>query len=125
MILELEGYEAHGMSCGEEALDFLTEESADLIFLDLNTDGITAHEFMQKLEVIFTEKAVKRPLVGVLSGSAGIDFETRRIGAEFSLRKPFGQEDVLNKLQQIMRQVKSEPESTPVEQPRVEMSAPA
>lgn len=104
MTLKLEGYEALAVDRGEDALTQLQTESYDLILLDLNTNGMSALDFMQQLNELCATQGVSRPVVAVLSGSTGIEFETRRIGAQFSIRKPFEYEDLVRRIREIEEQ---------------------
>ena len=97
MILELEGHYAVAVDRGEDALAMLqaSAEPFDVVLLDLNTNGITADEFMGKLNELCQSQSVSRPRVGILSGSSTIEREAKRIGADFIVKKPFEQEQIL------------------------------
>jgi len=87
LTLQMDGHEATSTDCCEHALALLESRDFDLILLDLNTRGISAFEFMKRLNAVFSEDA--RPKVIVISGSEQIEFEAKRIGALNWLRKPF------------------------------------
>lgn len=90
-LLSLEGYQTRCVDRGEDALVFLTREEFDVILLDLHTDGMSAEEFVQLLPR-------QRPPLGVVSASHWADAEARKLGADFFIRKPFDQNELLEAL---------------------------
>jgi len=104
MFLELEGHDAVAVESGEEALQLLRnshDSRFDMILLDLNTSGITALEFMDDLRIYFTSQKAPLPLVGLVSGAVGIEFEARRLQADFYLKKPCNPDELLAHLDQL------------------------
>lgn len=103
MLLELEGHEVSTADRGEDALELLSSATYDVVLLDLTTNGITAHEFTQTLRSRCRESGVSLPVVGILSGSSRIEQEATQLEADFFIRKPFDQTDVLEKLHPVMQ----------------------
>jgi DNA-binding response OmpR family regulator len=104
MAVELEGHEAVIVDCGEEALNSLSSDDFNLILLDLNTNGISANDFMNGLSKLVEAGAVKRPAVVVLSAAPSIEFETKRLGADRYLKKPFEYADLADLISKIAPQ---------------------
>jgi DNA-binding response OmpR family regulator len=101
MLLQIEGYFAVGVDRGDDALALLQKEQFDLVLLDLYTDGISPSEFMIGLRELAVRQNFVRPAVGVLSASQGIESETRQIGADFMVRKPFEHEELLSHVERM------------------------
>lgn len=101
MTLSLEGHEVSAVDRGEKALEWLAAQTlpVDLILMDLNTDGITAHEFRLGLDELYRETPLKRPAVAILSGDDQIEKEAQIFRASFTIRKPFEQATLLESIQ--------------------------
>ncbi len=86
MMLEALGYEAKAVSCGEEAVEFIKEHSADLLLLDMIMDpGINGRETYERIVKIRpNQKAV------IISGFAETNevLETQKLGAGQYIKKP-------------------------------------
>src|SRR5689334_11179896 len=95
MLLEYEGHSVISFDRGEHAMEHFASASADLVLLDLNTNGISPHEFMEACNRHFGER---RPVVGVLSAHPYIRVEAERMGADFWVLKPFDQNVLLTKI---------------------------
>lgn len=98
LLLEGEGYSAKAVERGEIGLELHGVEPFDVVLLDLNTDGIPAELFMRRLA------KMKRPAVGVLSGSVHAESEAKRIGADFVVKKPFQHDELLAQIEKAVRQ---------------------
>jgi DNA-binding response OmpR family regulator len=98
MLLELEGFEVAAVTSGEGALESLQSRACDVILLDLHTDGMTAQEFMRELDDRAKTAKSLRPVVGVMSASQRIEQESRMIGADFTIRKPFDHQDLVRRI---------------------------
>jgi two-component system nitrogen regulation response regulator NtrX len=82
--LEDEGYEASGVSAGEQALEVIVEEPPDLVILDLHLPGIDGSETLERIKE-------KQPSAEVLmltgAGSSEAAFRAGRHGAFAYLEK--------------------------------------
>jgi signal transduction histidine kinase len=85
-MLDMLGYNAKAVASGEEAVEFLKENSVDLILLDMIMDpGINGRETYEKiLRIRPDQKAV---IVSGFSETAEVK-ETQRIGAGKYIKKP-------------------------------------
>lgn len=86
-MLEKLGYNVHAVSSGEEALEYLKDNSADLVVLDMIMDsGINGRETYERIKKINpSQKAV------IVSGFAETDDvrATQKLGAGQFIKKPF------------------------------------
>ncbi len=86
-MLEKLGYSVHALSSGEEAVEYLKENSVDLIILDMIMDpGINGRETYQRIKKINpSQKAV------IVSGFAETEDvkATMKLGAGCFIKKPF------------------------------------
>lgn len=103
LALGLEGHESIPVDRGEDALEAIKTSPVDLILLDLNTNGMTAYDFMKELVAHCESQSIAKPPVGILSGSFVIDLEARRIGADFFVRKPFDHDDLIRKINEYQK----------------------
>ena len=92
LILTSEGYEVIEAEDGEKALDILDREAPEVLLLDLNMPVMDGRELFERLQ-----RDGHRPSTIIIS--AGASERTRReLGAEGSLQKPFGPEDLVEKV---------------------------
>lgn len=86
-VIEALGYRANAVSSGENAIEYLTHHTVDLVVLDMIMDpGINGREtYEQILKIHPKQKAI------IMSGFAETDDikETRKIGAGQFIKKPF------------------------------------
>ncbi len=102
LLLELEGFSPTGVDRGEEAIKLLSRERYDLILLDLTTNGITADEFMNRLQSLEQDQNIPHTPVCILSASATIQEEARRLKADLVIRKPFEHNEFIDILRAFM-----------------------
>jgi DNA-binding NtrC family response regulator len=97
-MLETLGYRAKDVSSGEEAVEYLKENTVDLILLDMIMDpGINGRETYGRIKKIHSnQKAI------IVSGFAETDEvkETQKLGAGKYIKKPL----TLEKLGQIIQE---------------------
>jgi len=101
-LLELEGYRVLTASHGEAALDVFTEESPDLVLLDImmpNMDGYTVcqriREFSTTPIIMVTAKGNEEEKV------AGLD-----AGADDYVAKPFSSEELAARVRAVLRRTR-------------------
>lgn len=84
-ILEYEGYEILEADNGEAALEILSKESVDLMFLDIKMKGMDGLEVLERMQ----EKNYDFPVI-VLSGHGSIEHavQATKLGAYDFLEKP-------------------------------------
>ena len=100
--LEDEGYEASGVSAGEQALEIVLEEPPDLILLDLHLPGMLGTEALSRLkERVPTAEMIL--LTG--AGSADAAFSAGRQGAFAYLEKSADPKRLLAELEKAADQV--------------------
>jgi DNA-binding response OmpR family regulator len=106
ILLELEGHVVVSVDRGEEALRQLrdpAQDAFDLILLDLTTNGMTADEFLKQLRELGAAGEISAPPVCILSASAHIEGEARRLSTEYFIRKPFDPADLMDTLERLQR----------------------
>lgn len=91
-LLDILGYKVQAVSSGEEALEYLTDHTVDLLLLDMIMDpGINGRETYERIIKIHPrQKAV------IVSGFAETDEvkEAQRLGAGHFIKKPFTLEKI-------------------------------
>jgi diguanylate cyclase (GGDEF)-like protein/PAS domain S-box-containing protein len=112
-LLEDSGHELHTATCGSEAVALLEQMSFDLALLDLRLPDFGGHQIM---DVINRKKLETRVIV--LSGETGIDgaIGALKRGAYDYLRKPYSREELLNTVDNALRQRRLEAENKRIAQ---------
>ena len=87
------GYEVRVASSGEDAMEMLEEESADIIFLDLNLPGIKGDKLCRKILAQWPETRLVA-ITGDLRPFG--ELECREAGFNHVLTKPIQLADLLN-----------------------------
>ncbi len=97
LILTDAGFDVKLAGDGREALAILQVEAPSVLLLDMNMPVMDGKELFERLEV-----SHRRPLTIIVT--AGPSERTRReLGAEASLQKPFGPEDLVEKIEELTR----------------------
>lgn len=115
-MLNQDGYEVIGAGSGGEALDLARRESPGLIFLDIVMPGVSGFEVLRTLR---HEAATRATPIVMISGNvqATEQFYVQRYGADDFMKKPFGREEVFERIQQLVlagklpRRAADEPEA--------------
>ena len=112
-LLEDSGHELHTATCGSEAVALLEKMSFDLALLDLRLPDFGGHQIM---DVINRKKLETRVIV--LSGETGIEgaIGALKRGAYDYLRKPYSREELLNTVDNALRQRRLEAENKRIAQ---------
>jgi len=97
--LEAAGYEVITVANGEEALSLVTGKSPDLIILDIRLPGIDGYEVCTRIRefssvpiIMLTAKGEEREKVQGL-----------RLGADDYITKPFGAEELMARVETVLR----------------------
>lgn len=100
-ILEMEGYEVHIARDGDEALEVAERVRPDLILLDVSMprkDGYEVCRILREREDMAGTKVIMLTAKGqTLEKKKGIE-----VGADNYVTKPFGAEDLLEKIRAIL-----------------------
>lgn len=115
-MLNQDGYEVIGAGSGGEALDLARRERPGLIFLDIVMPGVSGFEVLRTLR---HEAATRATPIVMISGNvqATEQFYVQRYGADDFMKKPFGREEVFERIQQLVlagklpRRAADEPEA--------------
>ena len=93
---------------GEDGIDLAKLYDYDLILLDLNLPDMSGYEVLRTLRVA----RVKTPIL-ILSGLAGIEDKVRGLGfgADDYLTKPFHKDELIARIQAIVRRSKGHAQS--------------
>ena len=97
VILEDAGFDVIEAEDGRTALEIVDRDSPEVLLLDLNMPVMDGRELFQRLQEHGT-----RPRTIIVS--SGPSERTRQeLGAEASLQKPFGPEDLVEKVWELSR----------------------
>jgi DNA-binding response OmpR family regulator len=99
MYLELQGYTVFGAQSGEEALDAVRDRLPDLVILDAMLPGLDGFETLQELRRVSTVPVI------MLTSLAEEDHKVTglRLGADDYLAKPFNQNELVARVQAVLR----------------------
>ena len=91
-LLRLEDYQAESTGTGEEALKVLSEDSYDMVLLDIRMPGIDGVEVMHEINKYHPETRII-----LITGYGSLDsaIEAIRSGAQDYILKPYSAEDIL------------------------------
>lgn len=115
-MLNQDGYEVIKAGNGTEALELARRERPNLIFMDIVMPGVSGFEVLRTLR---HEAPTKTTPIVMISGNvqATEQFYVQRFGADDFMKKPFGREEVFERIQQLVlagklpRRASSEPET--------------
>ena len=107
------GYETHTGSSGKAAVECLAKNCVDLVLLDIVMPDMDGRQVMHYINSQNLETSVI-----VMTGHASIEsaVEALRIGAHDYLRKPFEHEELLNTVENALKQKRLERESKEMEE---------
>ena len=100
-ILEMEGYEVHTARDGDEALEVARRVRPDLILLDINMPRRDGYEVCRLLR----EEPEMSALKVIMLTAKGQPLEKKKgleVGADEYVTKPFGAEDLLEKIRAMI-----------------------
>ena len=100
-VLQEEGYQAKTASDGKEALNLLHREDFDILITDLKMPEMDGLELTKKCLQAYPKTAV---MIITAYGSLDSAIQALRLGAQDYILKPFDFDDVLLKVQRIIRQ---------------------
>src|SRR3712207_4271155 len=109
LMLKSENFNIYTTDLGEEGIDLGKLYDYDIILLDLNLPDMSGYEVLRTLRVA----KVKTPIL-ILSGMAGIEDKVKGLGfgADDYLTKPFHKDELVARIQAIVRRSKGHAEST-------------
>ena len=99
-ILLHEGYEVHLSESGEDALEFLAENSVDFILLDIKLPGIDGIEVLRSIRDLLS-----KTIVVMISGHGNYEdaVESVKLGAFDFIEKPFSIPELLSTLEKVKK----------------------
>jgi two-component system cell cycle response regulator CtrA len=108
LMLRAEGFNVYTTDLGEEGAELGKLYDYDIILLDLNLPDISGYEVLKNLRV----SRISTPVL-VLSGLAGIEDKVRSLGfgADDYLTKPFHKDELVARIQAIVRRSKGHAQS--------------
>jgi two-component system cell cycle response regulator CtrA len=100
LMLKSERFNVYTTDLGEEGVDLGTLYDYDIILLDLNLPDMSGFEVLQSLRV----SKVETPIL-ILSGFSGVEHKVKGLGlgADDYLTKPFQKQELVARIQAIMR----------------------
>ena len=101
IILRRKGYDSVKVNCGEECLEYLQNETVDLILLDVHMPGMDGFEVLRTLKQSETLKEI--PVI-FLTANNETDTEIRGLkeGAYDFITKPFVAEIMIQRIERIL-----------------------
>ena len=108
LMLKSEGFNVYTTDLGEEGVDLGKLYDHDIILLDLNLPDMSGFEVLRSLRV----SKVETPIL-ILSGLAGTEDKVKSlgIGADDYLTKPFHKDELVARIQAIVRRSKGHAQS--------------
>jgi two-component system KDP operon response regulator KdpE len=99
MYLELYGYAAFGAQSGEEALEAIQDRLPDLVILDAMLPGLDGFETLREIRRVSSVPVI------MLTSLGGESEKVRglRLGADDYLAKPFNQNELVARVQAVLR----------------------
>ncbi len=103
LMLKSESFNVYTTDLGEEGIDLGKIYDYDIILLDLNLPDMSGFEVLRSLRV----SRVKTPIM-ILSGLAGIEDKIKGlgVGADDYMTKPFHKDELIARIQAIVRRSK-------------------
>ena len=108
LMLKSESFTTDTTDLGEEGIDLGKLYDYDIILLDLNLPDISGYEVLRTLRA----SKIKTPIL-ILSGMAGIEDKVKGLGfgADDYLTKPFHKDELVARIQAIVRRSKGHAQS--------------
>src|SRR3954471_24078062 len=108
MMLKSESFNVYTTELGEEGVDLGKLYDYDIILLDLNLPDMSGFEVLRSLRI----SKVRTPIL-ILSGIAGIEDKVKGldIGADDYMTKPFHKDELVARIQAIVRRSKGHSQS--------------
>ena len=108
LMLKSESFNVYTTDLGEEGIDLGKIYDYDIILLDLNLPDMSGFEVLRSLRV----SKVKTPVL-ILTGLAGIEDKVRGLGfgADDYMTKPFHKDELVARIQAIVRRSKGHAQS--------------
>src|SRR5450755_2251803 len=103
LMLKSESFNVYVTDLGEEGVDLGKLYDYDIILLDLNLPDMSGYEVLRSLRV----SKIKTPIL-ILSGIAGIEDKVKGLGfgADDYMTKPFHKDELVARIQAIVRRSK-------------------
>jgi DNA-binding response OmpR family regulator len=99
-ILEQQGFSCKTANTSDSALNLLTQQSFDLVLLDIRMPGMSG---MELLEIIHKSYASTPVIMVTAVNDANTAVEAMKKGAADYILKPFALDDVTNRVNEIIR----------------------
>src|SRR6187551_3709293 len=108
LMLKSESFNVYTTDLGEEGVDLGKLYDYDIILLDLNLPDISGYEVLRTLRA----SKIKTPIL-ILSGMAGIEDKVKGLGfgADDYVTKPFHKDELIARIQAIVRRSKGHAQS--------------
>ena len=106
--LRFAGFEVSVAADAVQALNLVAKRRPDLLVVDINMPGMTGHELLQHLRA----KGDRTPVILLTARQAFEDMaDGLRSGADDYVRKPFRLEELLLRIEAVLRRVQPAPET--------------
>ena len=109
--LEYEGYETLSATTGHEALQRVEKMIPDLVLLDVMLPELNGFEVLRELRAA----SPRLPVILLTSKSLEADkLQGFRLGADDYVTKPFSIQELLARVQAVLKRAQPDPEPTPI-----------
>lgn len=94
------GYQTYYLTGGSQALEYLNNNTVDLLLLDLNMPGVDGFDVLQELS-----KKESKPKIIVLTAYADVKsaIESAKLGANDFLSKPYDFDELLITIRKVLQ----------------------
>ena len=100
-MLKSEGYRVRCAYSGEDALEHLTEETPDLIILDVLMPHMSGLELLSKIKM--SPATVSIPVIMLTASGKNDDvLAGYKLGADYYITKPFKQTELLHGIERVL-----------------------
>jgi two-component system, cell cycle response regulator CtrA len=108
LMLKSESFSVYTTGSGEEGIDLGKLYEYDIILLDINLPDVSGYEVLRALRVA----KVRTPIL-IISGLAGLDDKVKGLGfgADDYLTKPFHKDELVARIQAVVRRSKGHAQS--------------
>jgi len=106
MYLEIQGYTVFGAHSGEDALVVLREKLPDVVILDVLMPGLDGFETLQEIRRISSVPVIML----TARGEEDQKVHGLALGADDYVTKPFGQKELLARVQAVLRRAEQPPQ---------------
>jgi len=100
-LLEMTGYEVHSSLNAKNIMELIHAKTPDVIVLDIQMNGVNGCELCKELK---KENVTRNIPVVMVSANHDLEYKAGLCGADGFLSKPFGMEELISIIDNLMAQ---------------------